>query len=110
MEELVEIFVPIAFFAMLVLIVYFTARYNHQTKMAILEKGGNLDMTKKRFPFLEIGLTLLGVGLGLIISLILQSFNIAEGSKDMLTGACILIFGGAGLISAFFIRRKLEKQ
>ena len=110
MNELEDIFIPLAFFASVVLIVFFTVKYSHKTKMAILEKGGSLDTTKKKLPFLEIGLILLGIGLGLIISFILQSFNLAKESKDLLTGACVLLFGGAGLVSAFFIRRKIEKQ
>ena len=110
MDRLAEVFVPIAFFAAIVLIVYFTARYSHQTKKAILEKGGNIEITKKKFPFLEIGLTLLGVGLGLAIAALPQSFDISTDVQGLLIAACILLFGGAGLVSAFFIRRKLEKQ
>ena len=105
-----EVFIPITFFAAIVLIVYFTAKYSHATKKAILEKGGNIEITKKKFPFLEIGLTLLGVGLGLAVAAIPQSFDIETDLKGLLTAACILLFGGAGLVSAFFIRRKLDKQ
>ena len=110
MKSLVEIFIPIAFFAAIVLIVYFTSKYNYQIKKAILDKGGNIELAKKRFPFLEIGLTILGIGLGLAISVIPQSSNLSEDSKDLLIGACILLFGGAGLVSAFFIRKRLDEK
>jgi hypothetical protein len=50
----VEMFVPIAFCAMIVLVVYFTTKYNYQTKKALLEKGVNIELAKRRFPFLEI--------------------------------------------------------
>ncbi len=108
--ELVEIFVPISFFALIVLVVYFTAKFNYQTKKAILDKGGNIELAKKRFPFLEIGLTIIGVGLGLALSVFPESSNLSEDSKGFLIGACILLFGGAGLVSAFFIRNRLDEK
>jgi len=110
MDKLVEILVPVAFFATIVLIVFFTVKYSHKTKMAILEKGGSLDTTKKKLPFLEIGSILLGIGLGLGIALILQFFDFAPERNLQLSSACALLFGGAGLVSAFIIRRKIEKQ
>lgn len=109
-QRFVEIFVPIAFFALVVLVVYFVSKFNYQTKKAILDKGGNIELTRKRFPFLEIGLTILGVGLGLGMSVIPQSSNLPEDSKDLLIGACILLFGGGGLVSAFFIRKRLDEK
>lgn len=110
MEATTGILVPIAFFALIVLVVYFTSKYNYQIKKAILDKGGNIEVTKKKFPFLEIGLTILGIGLGLAVSVIPQSSNLPEDSKGLLIGACILIFGGLGLVSAFYIRKRIEKQ
>jgi hypothetical protein len=110
MHNLAEIFVPISFFALIGLILYFTMRYNYQIKKTILEKGGSIEVAKKRFPLLEIGLSLIGLGLGLAVSVIPQSTNLPKDSKGLLTAACILLFGGLGLISAFIIRRKIEKQ
>jgi hypothetical protein len=110
MKSLAEIFVPITFFALVFLIVYFTSKFNYEIKKTILEKGGNIEITKKKFPFLEIGLTVLGVGIGLAVSVIPQSSNLPEDSKNLLVGASILIFGGLGLVSAFYIRKRIEKQ
>lgn len=110
MNSLAEIFVPITFFSLIFLIVYFTSKFNYQIKKAILDKGGNIELTKRKFPFLEIGLTILGFGLGLAISVIPQSSNLSVDAKDLLTGGCILFFGGLGLVSAFFIKKKIEKQ
>jgi hypothetical protein len=110
MQHLAEIFVPITFFALIGLILYFTLKYNYQIKKTILEKGGSIEVTKKRFPLLEIGLSLIGLGLGLAVSVIPQSTNLPDDSKGLLIGACILLFGGLGLISAFIIRRRIEKQ
>ncbi|MEZ5045729.1 MAG: hypothetical protein R2831_01925 [Chitinophagaceae bacterium] len=105
-----ETLVPIAFFSLVVLVVYFTSRYNYLIKKAILDQGGNLELSKTKFPFLEIGLTILGIGLGMGISVIPQSLNLPEDSKGLLIGACILFFGGLGLVSAFFIRKKLDEK
>lgn len=84
--------------------------FNYQIKKAILDKGGNIELAKNKFPFLEIGLTILGIGLGLAISVFPQSSNLPEDSKGLLIGACILLFGGAGLVSAFFIRKRLDEK
>lgn len=110
MHEIALLLVPITFFVLIVLVVFFTSKYSYQTKKAIIEKGGNIEFPKKKFPFLEIGLTALGIGLGLAFSVIPASVNISEDAKGLLTGAFILIFGGLGLVSAFYIRRKLEKN
>ena len=104
----VEVFVPIAFFAMIVLVVYFTSKYNYQIKKAILEKGGNIELTKKKFPFLELGFVIFGIGLGLAASALIQSLSLNGEAKDLLTSSSILLFGGAGLVSSFFIRKKLD--
>lgn len=109
-EILVPMLVPIAFFALIVLVVYFIAKYNYQIKKAIIDKGGNIEYKKRKFPFLEIGLTILGIGLGLAFAVIPQSSNLPEESKDLLVGACVLLFGGGGLISAFFIRKKIDEK
>jgi len=106
-----DIFVPVAFFASIVLVVYFTTKFNYQIRKAILEKGGDIGLdSKMKFPFLEIGLTILGIGLGLAISVIPQISNLPHYAKDVLSGACILLFGGLGLVSAFFIRRRLDER
>lgn len=110
MSHLVEILVPLAFFALIVLVVFFTTKYNYKIKKAILEKGGNIELVKRKFPFLEIGLTILGIGLGLAVAVIPQSLNLPEDSKGLLIGACVLLFGGGGLVSAFFLRKKVDEK
>jgi hypothetical protein len=109
MTPLANSLIPFAFFALIGLVVYFTSKFNYQIKKAILDKGGNIELRKKKFPFLEIGLTFFGVGLGLAFSVIPQTSFLPEDSKELLIGACILLFGGSGLISAFFIRRRLDE-
>lgn len=102
--------ITIAFFVLIALVVYFITKYNYQVKKAILDKGGNIEQVKKKAPFLESGLTIIGVGLGLAMAVIPQTSQLPGDSKDLLTGACILLFGGGGLVSAFFIREKLDEK
>lgn len=105
-----EILVPVSFFAMVVLIVFFTSKYKHQTKKAIIESGGNIEFPKRKFPLLEVGLTVLGIAIGLAVAVIPQSANLPDSSTGFLTGASILLFGSVGMLLSFFIRKKLEKR
>lgn len=109
MKDLVSILVPISFFALIAIVVFFTLKYNYQIKKALIEKGEKLDLPKRKFPFLELGFSVLGIGLGLAVSVITQSFNLSDDSKDLLLGACVLFFGGLGLVSALLIRKRIEK-
>jgi len=110
LEVLTEILVPLGAFSMLVLIVYFFSRYQYLIKKAMIEKGMdfNFGASKKKFKALESGFAVVGVGFGLIISSFFQSTTFPTDTKDLLTFALPLFFGGIGLVSAFFIRRKLE--
>jgi hypothetical protein len=106
----VEIFVPITFFALIGFVVYFTTKFSYQTKKAILDKGGKIEVVKRKFPLIEIGLTVLGVSLGLALSVIPQTSSLPEESKGLLIGACILLFGGLGLVAAFFVRKRFDEK
>ena len=108
--DIVGILVPISLFAMIGLIVYFVSKFSYQTKKAILDKGGNAEDFKKKYRLLDFGLLIVGFGIGLSLAVIPQTSNLAEEAKDLLVGACIFIFGGLGLLTAFFIRRKIDKK
>jgi len=108
--DLVGLFVPLSFFALIVLVVFFTSKYNYQTKKAILEHGGNIETKKKKFPVWEIGLTTIGLGVGLAVSVLPQMSDLPEEPKGLLVTACILLFGGLGLISSIFIKKRFEKK
>ncbi|MFV0346124.1 MAG: hypothetical protein ACK5IQ_07755 [Bacteroidales bacterium] len=114
MGHLDDILVPLSVFAMVTLIVYFTSKYSYLKKKGILEQGrnieriSNIEFKKSRFPYLEIGLTTVGVGLGLAISVIFQNSDIPSDSKDILTRALVLVFGGIGLISGSFLGKYLD--
>lgn len=110
MEYLVGMLVPISGFSMIVLIVYFVSKYKSQTRLAIIEKGGNIEFPKKKMRYLEIGFAIIGFGIGLAIAAFTSTIPMPEESMILSNFAFPLIFGGLGLVSAYFIRRKLEKD
>ena len=65
-------------------------------------------------PLLICGL-LIGIGLGLLVVVIIQKYNYVSFQDDYyylsaLYGSCVLLFGGLGLLSAFFLERALKKK
>ena len=76
-------------------------------------------MNNRFSPFLICGL-LIGIGLGLMVITVVQlqyadlfKSNSEYNSYYVLSafyGACVLFFGGLGLLSAFFVERALKKK
>jgi len=109
-DESFKILIPIALFATIGFIVFYTLKYNYETKKAILERGGDAVLSRKKFPFFELGMLMLGVGVGLGLAAIPVSMDIPDDTKGLLVSAFIISTGGAGLISGFFIRRRLHER
>lgn len=103
-------------------------------RMAIIEKlGDNLDpaliSNKTYFPFLsrgkisfgalKAGCLLMGIGIGMLVGFFIcrgcidgfgtEDYSI-NGLISMINGASILIFGGIGLLVAFFLELKYSKE
>ncbi len=95
------------------------------------EKIGNVDLSGKftlpgygkpnfSFSALKAGCLMLGVGLGLLIGFLisygmLPDYGVknnwrAESVAAIVYGACLLLFGGMGLITAFIIELKIGKK
>ncbi|WP_367274307.1 DUF6249 domain-containing protein [uncultured Odoribacter sp.] len=104
-------------------------------RMAIIEKlGDNIDsslIAKGRyFPFLsgskisfgalKAGCLLLGIGIGMLVGFFIcrgcidgfgtEDHWVSGSLVSMVNGASILIFGGIGLLVAFFLELKYKKQ
>ena len=103
--------------------------------MLIIEKMGEKftpDMLEHKFSFssigkfsssaLKFGCLFMGLGLGLLIGYLIctttlegyaemgsDRFNYRETSS-IVYGACILLFGGLGLLTAFLIELKINKN
>jgi len=104
------IFVPGAFFATIVLIVYFQIR--KKERMALLQTGKDATVFDKGrrcgSSSLKYGLLLAGAGIGLLLANLLISLNIL--SEDVAYFSMLFIFGGAALLVDFFIQRKEEQE
>lgn len=109
MRHLIEAMIPMAFFAMIVLVIYFTSKYNYELKKQVIESGKEIDFPKRKWPILEFAFTLIGIGIGLLVSLIPHTMELKEQLIVLLTFSSVLVFGGAGLTTAYFVRRKLDK-
>ena len=68
------------------------------------------------FSVLKWGFLLLGVGFGLLVGicfhvLIINTFSdFPRYIVDMTCGACVLMFGGLGLILSFVIEKKITRE
>jgi hypothetical protein len=91
-----------------VLVVFLLSKYNYLIKKELIQKEGPYELPKNRFRYLELGCVILGLGTGLGVSSIFTTMHLKEDTMDLLVWATILIFGGAGLIVAHYIRRQQE--
>lgn len=83
----------------------------------------NINYSKSRFNFnaLKGGLLMMGIGLGLILAFFIcinaypnytnpdLSWNV-QNQASVVYGACILLFGGLGLLAAFLIELNISKK
>ena len=80
----------------------------------------NLNYSRSRFTFgsLKSGLLMLGIGLLVAFFICINSFPGYTASRNwdverqasVVYGACVLLFGGAGLLTAFLIEMKIQKK
>lgn len=85
----------------------------HRERMALIQKGENAGLfypadktlsQMRRFTILNISLTLMGLGMGILIAIFLED---AIG-KPAIYPACIFAMSGLGLLISYYINRKLE--
>ncbi len=111
---LTDILVPISIFAAIFGIVYIIATARNRERMAMIEKGVNpkdfMSGPSKPNPFgiLKWALLLVGLGLGLFIGSLLETYT--EIQEEPAYFASALFFGGLGLVVAFLISKKAEDQ
>jgi len=110
---MVEILVPIALFAMIFGIVYVVSSSRHKQIMAMIEKGADPALFRRKGRFnknsiLKYGLLFIGVGVGILLGNLLESM--AGLQTEAAYFSMILLFGGAGLITAFLIEGKKKEE
>ena len=83
-----------------VLIVYFIARYTYLIKKMLAEKGMLQPKSENSISKIDVAYTIVGVGVGLLISAALSTLSLSENTMDLLGWGVVLIFGAIGLIVA----------
>jgi phosphatidylglycerophosphate synthase len=110
---LVAIFIPITAILSIVGLITILRKFKNDERMAMIEKGMVLPQKQpmKIDPagIMIPGFLFVGAGIGLIIAEFVSS-NFPDGAVAIYFGL-ILLFGGLGLLVAYFIQYKLsEKQ
>lgn len=112
---LTGILVPIASLATILAIIYLIVTAKNRERMAMIEKGVNpqdfLAKPKSRsntFGIITWGLLLVGVGLGLFFGSILEAYT--DIQEEPAYFGCALLFGGLGLVLAYFITKKVDTK
>lgn len=111
---LTEILVPIAIFAAIFGIVFVVITARNRERMAMIEKGVNpkdfLNVNRISNPYgiLKWALLLVGVGFGLFIGSLLETYT--QIAEEPAYFASALFFGGLGLVAAFLITKKASTQ
>ena len=98
------LWIPIAFFAMILGIVYLS--YRKKERMMLIQSGRDASVLKEDgrcYSSLKWGLLLFGVGLGLLLAEILAKYNVMSAEAAYFSMASI--FGGMALIIDFFIEK-----
>lgn len=96
--------IPIAFFAMILGIVYLS--YRKKERMALIQSGRDASILKddgRCYSSLKWGLLLFGVGLGLLIAEFMAKYQVMSPEAAYFSMASI--FGGMALIIDFFIEK-----
>lgn len=112
------ILIPISFFIFLfaTLYLYFTTR--NKERMALIEKGAEASIFVQGRPkgaapvwkvfILNLALLLMGIGLAIFIGSFMEySLGVDD---DVAYPGSIFLMAGVGLLTGFFITKKLDKE
>ena len=111
---LMETLIALGSFVALFFALYYYLRFRNRERMLMIEKNANAaEIFKRReirFPWFITGFTLLGIGFGFALGLlIMQGFGIDVPMGPMMTIAFAVLFGGAGMILGSLLEKK-QKQ
>ncbi len=103
---LIEVLVPLGFFACIFGVLYLHYNSRHRERMALIEKGENAGLfypesgsyrQSRRFSLLSFALALMGIGTGIAIAIFLSSII----EHEAIFPACIFFMAGLGLFTSF---------
>ena len=107
-----EIIVPVVFFALVFGIVYIALSARNKERMALIEKGAEASIfnqgktrTGSGKWVLKLGIVIIGVAIGVLIGYLMESGGMDE---DVAYPASIFLFGGAGMVAAYFVGKKVD--
>jgi hypothetical protein len=107
------IFVPISFFACIVLIVYIYFSNRNKERMALIEKGVDAGIFKsnhRRVNLLtfKLGFFLIGLGIGLLVGNIIAASTKLE--EEVAYFSMVFLFGGISLIIYHVMEKKIMQK
>ena len=109
-----EIIIFLCIFGSIFGIAYLHYSTRNKERLALIEKGMDAGIFKQsretppiwKILVLNIALLLMGIGTGILIALMLQE---TVGYNDALYPGIIFLMAGTGLLTGFFLTRKLVK-
>jgi hypothetical protein len=120
MRNFDETLVWLGFFAAVFLAWYFYIQARNKERMALIESGKDVsEIYKKqeikfRFPWLKLGLMVIGIGFGLGLFFTIYSLNadffreVKRDLPEMFLAANMLVFGGIGLVVGYYLEKRKD--
>jgi hypothetical protein len=107
------LFIPLSFFASIVLIVYIYISNRNKERMALIDKGMDASIFQNKAPGFRIlsfklGFFLVGLGIGLLIGNILAAYT--QLLEEVAYFSMLLLFGGASLIVFHLLEKTLLEK
>lgn len=112
MGHMVEMLIPIAFFATVFGIIFIIIQARNKERMALIEQGADPGLFAKqpnrRGLLLKIAMFIVGAGVGLILGSIISTIGLLpEGIAEI---AMLMVCSGMALMASYFLIRKLENE
>ena len=111
MHEFSEALIAIVFFGIIFGMFFLWINSRHKERMSLIEKGEKAENIfgnppgRTRKWILNLGIFAGGIALGVLVGSLLESLGMKE---EQAYTASVFLFGGASLVAAFFISRKLN--
>lgn len=107
------VIISVTFFLLVFAVFYIFITTRNKERMAMIEKGADpkLFQSVRRssgYAVFKWGLFMIGLALGILTGALFEHFS--ELQPEPLYFSMILIFGGLGLVLAYLLQGKLEKN
>lgn len=111
MEDLIALLAVGGSMSAIVIIAYLYFNSRHKVRMALIQHGKEASIFKGKSSGssgLKYGLLMLGIGLGILMGMFIES--IMETDSPVPHFSMMLILGGVGLICYYLILRKKDED